>query len=95
MRLALLPVLAFAATAVGQTAAPPAPAFLPKAFRAHVTFLADDALEGRKTATRGHEIAARYVAAQKSFRIRRGKITHIVAQMVMLPYRQPTGWAER
>ena len=36
----------------------------PEALRAHVTFLADDLLEGRGTATRGHEIAAHYVAAQ-------------------------------
>ena len=33
-------------------------------FRAHVTFLADDLLEGRDTGSRGHEIAARYVASQ-------------------------------
>lgn len=32
--------------------------------RAHVEFLADDLLEGRGTGARGHEIAARYVAAQ-------------------------------
>ncbi len=36
----------------------------PEALRAHVKFLADDLLEGRGTATRGHEIAAHYVAAQ-------------------------------
>lgn len=30
--------------------------------RAHVEFLADDLLEGRETGTRGHELAARYVA---------------------------------
>jgi Zn-dependent M28 family amino/carboxypeptidase len=35
-----------------------------EALRAHMSFLADDLLEGRGTATRGHEIAARYVAAQ-------------------------------
>jgi hypothetical protein len=34
------------------------------AVRAHVEFLADDHLEGRKSGTRGYEIAARYVAAQ-------------------------------
>ncbi|WP_338446480.1 M20/M25/M40 family metallo-hydrolase [Pelagerythrobacter marensis] len=34
------------------------------AIRAHTEFLADDLLEGRDTGTRGHEIAARYVAAQ-------------------------------
>jgi hypothetical protein len=33
------------------------------------------------------------MAMTEAFRIRGGKITHIVAQMVMLPYRQPTGWA--
>jgi Zn-dependent M28 family amino/carboxypeptidase len=35
-----------------------------RAVRAHVEFLADDLLEGRATATRGYDIAARYVAAQ-------------------------------
>ena len=33
-------------------------------FKAHVTFLADDLLEGRETGTRGFDIAAQYVAAQ-------------------------------
>src|SRR5438309_11200692 len=33
-------------------------------FRAHMSFLADDLLEGRGTGTRGHEIAARYVQTQ-------------------------------
>ena len=33
-------------------------------FRAHMAFLADDLLEGRGTGQRGHEVAARYVAAQ-------------------------------
>jgi hypothetical protein len=32
------------------------------------------------------------MAMTEAFRIRGGKITHIVAQMVLLPYRQPTGW---
>ena len=36
----------------------------PAALEAHVRFLADDLLEGRGTGSRGHEIAARYVAAQ-------------------------------
>ncbi len=31
---------------------------------AHMAFLADDLLEGREAATRGHEIAARYMASQ-------------------------------
>jgi Zn-dependent M28 family amino/carboxypeptidase len=34
--------------------------------KAHIDFLASDELEGRDTASRGHEIAARYVAAQFS-----------------------------
>ena len=38
--------------------------FTPQAIQAHVGFLADDLLEGRGTGARGHEIAARYVAAQ-------------------------------
>ena len=40
------------------------PEFRPESFRAHVAFLADDLLEGRETGSRGHEIAARYVATQ-------------------------------
>jgi len=51
-------VLAFAAPTVA------APDFSAERFKAHVTFLADDLLEGRDTGSRGHEIAARYVAAQ-------------------------------
>jgi hypothetical protein len=34
------------------------------AIRAHMTFLADDLLEGRAAGTRGYDLAARYVAAQ-------------------------------
>ena len=45
-------------------AAPPSPEFSANRFRAHVTFLADDLLEGREAGTRGHEIAARYIASQ-------------------------------
>ncbi|HEX4736785.1 MAG TPA: M28 family metallopeptidase [Allosphingosinicella sp.] len=40
------------------------PSFSADRFRAHVTFLADDRLEGRDTGSRGHEIAAAYVASQ-------------------------------
>ncbi|MBV9885517.1 MAG: M20/M25/M40 family metallo-hydrolase, partial [Acidobacteria bacterium] len=36
----------------------------PDAIRADMRFLADDALEGRGTATRGHEIAAKYMASR-------------------------------
>lgn len=39
-------------------------AIRPAALRAHVRFLADDSLEGRAAGSRGHETAARYVAAQ-------------------------------
>ncbi len=34
------------------------------ALRAHLEFLADDALEGRRPGTRGGEVAAKYIAAQ-------------------------------
>lgn len=44
--------------------APADPAFAPESFRATVAFLADDLLEGRDTGSRGHEIAARYVASR-------------------------------
>ena len=57
----------FAALVVGALAlgaAAPPPSQLPNALRSHVTFLADDLMEGRGLGTRGHEIAARYVAAQ-------------------------------
>ena len=36
----------------------------PEAIRAHMRFLADDALEGRKPGTRGYALAANYVIAQ-------------------------------
>ena len=39
-------------------------AIQPAALSAHVRFLADDLLEGRGTGTRGHALAARYLAAQ-------------------------------
>ncbi len=42
----------------------PAPDFSADRFRAHVEFMADDLLEGRDTGSKGHEIAARYVASQ-------------------------------
>ncbi|MGR4865801.1 M20/M25/M40 family metallo-hydrolase [Caulobacter sp. LARHSG274] len=36
----------------------------PAAIKAHMTFLADDLLEGREAGTRGYDIAANYVASQ-------------------------------
>lgn len=42
----------------------PGEAVSPDAIRAHVSFLADDALEGRLAGTRGYDIAARYVASE-------------------------------
>jgi len=45
-------------------AGPPSAGFSADRFKAHVTFVADDALEGREAGTRGHEIAARYIASQ-------------------------------
>src|SRR5215212_9830890 len=39
-------------------------AITPHAIRAHVNFLANDALEGREAGTRGYDVAAAYVAAQ-------------------------------
>ncbi|MGZ5432778.1 MAG: glycosyltransferase family 39 protein, partial [Thermoanaerobaculia bacterium] len=39
-------------------------AITPNAIRAHINFLASDALEGREAGTRGYDVAAAYVAAQ-------------------------------
>src|SRR5215213_1733387 len=39
-------------------------AITPHAMRAHVNFLASDAVEGREAGTRGYDVAASYVAAQ-------------------------------
>src|SRR4051812_18286813 len=65
MRTFTLAVLLSLVTACSAQQAPPAgPTFTPERFRAHVAFLADDLLEGRDTGSRGHEIAARYVASQ-------------------------------
>ncbi len=54
------------ASAMLSLAAPLAaePEFSPARIKADVAFLADDLLEGRDTGSRGHEIAARYVATQ-------------------------------
>jgi len=40
------------------------PEFSAERLRAHVTFLADDLLEGREAGTRGYDIAANYIASQ-------------------------------
>ncbi|MBI1967930.1 MAG: M20/M25/M40 family metallo-hydrolase [Gemmatimonadetes bacterium] len=45
-------------------AEPPLPAVSAPAIDAHLRYLADDLLEGRAPATRGGELAARYIAAQ-------------------------------
>ena len=67
-RLILLPLAALASGATQAAPPPLAPHASNSAaaarVRAHVEFLADDLLEGRGTGTRGHEIAAAYVAAQ-------------------------------
>lgn len=48
--------------ALAQTSQPST--ITPESVKAHVDFLADDLLEGRDTGSRGHQIAARYVATQ-------------------------------
>lgn len=64
------PVLAAApakpAAAAAAKKAPAGSDFVPsaEAIKAHMSFLADDALEGREAGTRGYDIAANYVAAQ-------------------------------
>src|SRR3954471_19286225 len=60
--------LFFAAVALAASAFAQAPkpedSITAAGLKAHVRFLSDDLLEGRGTGTRGHEIAARYSAAQ-------------------------------
>lgn len=53
-------LLLFAAPAAGAQALPPEQA----AIKAHVQFLASDALRGREAGTRDYDVAAEYVAAQ-------------------------------
>ena len=60
----IVPGLLVAAAASVSIAAEPEPTFSAAALRAHVEFLADDLLEGRKAGTRGYDLAARYVATQ-------------------------------
>src|SRR3954451_6709342 len=55
---------ACALMAAALSAGPVAPDFSANRMKAHVTFLADDLREGRDPGTRGHEIAARYIASQ-------------------------------
>ncbi len=57
-------LLATAGPAFAQTAAPALPAIDTLTLRAHTRFLADDALEGRGTGTRGERIAAAYIASE-------------------------------
>ena len=73
MKTQVIAVMLFASALLGAAApGPGVPAevrnaldrFSKEAFRANMRFLADDLLEGRGTATRGQELAARYVAAQ-------------------------------
>jgi Zn-dependent M28 family amino/carboxypeptidase len=68
LSLILLSLTGFASPLVSQ-AGPKAAALAARAvdgrvIRAHLEFLADDALEGRRPGTRGGELAAKYIAAQ-------------------------------
>src|SRR5580704_1186755 len=54
----------FAAAASGDAVDEAMASIRPEAIRADMGFLADDLLEGRGTATRGHELAAKFMAAQ-------------------------------
>ncbi|MEK6637531.1 MAG: M28 family metallopeptidase [Pseudomonadota bacterium] len=64
MRFRLLATLCVSTPLILAAANAPEAAITPEAMRAHIEFLADDALEGRETGTRGHEIAANYVASR-------------------------------
>lgn len=74
MRIRLFPLFCAACSAaqvqaqeaatITNPAAQVARAVDPNTLRAHLEFLADDALEGRRPGTRGGELAARYIAAE-------------------------------
>ena len=59
----LLSLALLAPSALAQTDAKPSVPDVER-LRAHVTYLASDRLEGRRTGTRGAEEAARYVARE-------------------------------
>lgn len=59
-----LPLIALAAALLLGAAPPKADSLAAERIRAHVEFLASDLLEGRDTGSRGHEIAANYVASE-------------------------------
>jgi hypothetical protein len=56
--------LVLSGAAPAQQSAGAGPDFSADRFKSHVAFLADDRLEGRDAGSRGHEIAAAYVASQ-------------------------------
>src|SRR3954452_10371366 len=60
----LLMLMVSTCFSIGVAGPRPEDAITEDALKAHVRFLSDDLLEGRGTATRGHEIAARYVASE-------------------------------
>jgi len=62
--LILIPLQTTAAPADDRAADTAMSTISPDAIRADMRFLADDALEGRGTATRGHELAAKYMATR-------------------------------
>lgn len=64
--LSLLLTLSCSTTPAVIAAPPSSPEFSADRIEADMRFLADDLLEGRDTGSRGHEIAARYVAAEFS-----------------------------
>uniref|UniRef100_B0SZ64 Peptidase M28 n=1 Tax=Caulobacter sp. (strain K31) TaxID=366602 RepID=B0SZ64_CAUSK len=64
--LTVQPVFAAPVAKAKPAATKPAASFTPSpaAIKAHMSFLADDLLEGRESGTRGYDIAANYVASQ-------------------------------
>ncbi|MCY7399223.1 MAG: M28 family metallopeptidase [Sphingomonas bacterium] len=63
-RFLLLPIATVSIAAAPAPRSAPADPAAAARVRGHIEFLADDLLEGRATGTRGHEIAAAYVASQ-------------------------------
>src|SRR4051794_11333142 len=92
MRQTLLGALIISAAAAAGLAVEAQSEFSGERFKAHVTFLADDFLEGRQAGTRGHEIAARYIASQFALLgVRPGAAAGGYFEKVNLQEARPTG----
>jgi hypothetical protein len=84
---AVSPSLPDAQTALGELRKEP--------FRAHMSFLADDLLEGRGTGKRGHEIAANCISGSVKYFQLRGRRAFVISQHPVRRYREGSVLSQR